>query len=337
MAQCHLYGWVRLFFVCLSSLALLSGCQPLGILNGGLNVSDISIGDEISIGTDSIGDDVSIAEIVDGSQVTRAQTSSRNEYTLSYARFNVQDDLGYDDTYLDDDYADEYGLNEEEDSRRFLEEFERTHMVHRRAIFDIRGGALFPIDPDIDPSFQFGFTAEIEAYKNLYLGLSFDYSNQGIGKTASDLLSQFNAGMSAAAQAAAAQLDPEQWYEDLDRYSILFLFDYDTPIIENNDIALHFRGGVGLGVILIDGDPVENTFALDVESRLYANFLARPKIGLHLTFLEYFTTFFEVAYDFVPEDALTVEGTFFGSSRTKIEGDVDFSGFGVFGGFGFIW
>ena len=83
MAQCHLYGWVRLFFVCLSSLALLSGCQPLGILNGGLNVSDISIGDEISIGTDSIGDDVSIAEIVDGSQVTRAQTSSRNEYTLS--------------------------------------------------------------------------------------------------------------------------------------------------------------------------------------------------------------------------------------------------------------
>jgi hypothetical protein len=332
MAQCHLNGWVRLFFVCLSSLALLSGCQPLGIVSDRLDFAGLSIG-EVSM---------------DDGDVAPVQTSALNDFTLSAARLNfgVDDDYA-DDNYRDEDYSDEdysdddysdddYGWSEDEEDKKFLEDFERSHMVHRRAIFDVRGGGFFPIDPDMEAGFALGFTAEIEVYKNLYFGIGFDYSSQDVAETASDVLNQFNDG-DPAAEASAAKLDPEQWFEDMERYSLLFLFDYDFPIVENEDISLVFRGGVGLGVVVIEGNPVSNTFALDIEARTYANFQARPKVGLHLTFLENFTTFVEVAYDYIPEDALTIEGTFFKGKRTKLLGDVDFSGIAIFGGFGIIW
>ena len=47
--------------------------------------------------------------------------------------------------------------------------------------------------------------------------------------------------------------------------------------------------------------------------------------------------FVEAAYDWVPEGNLTVEGDLFNSRRTKIQGDVDFSGLNLLGGFAFTW
>ena len=46
--------------------------------------------------------------------------------------------------------------------------------------------------------------------------------------------------------------------------------------------------------------------------------------------------FVEASYDFIPKDKLVVDGAFF-TRRTKVDKDVDFSGFNLGGGLSINW
>ena len=296
MAQCHVMGWVGLLLFVFSTL--LAGCQQSGELRDTVPGNSHDVSGELSSNSDFESDSLRSIE--------------------------------------DDDFSDEDDFvwrQEEEEHRRFLEEFERTTMVHRRANLDLRLGGFFPVDSDFNTSLSLGFTGEIEVYKNLYLGLSVDYTDMDVDETIADVLGSAISDPSVAASLPG--LDAEQWYEGFDRYSVLFLFDRDVPIVQSDEHDLMFRWGLGLGVVIMDGEIAKDAFAqgLDVDGRTYVNFLARPKIGLHYRFFENYLAFLALGYDFVPEDSLTVN---LNSSRTKL-GDVDASGFTIFSGLGFTW
>ena len=44
-----------------------------------------------------------------------------------------------------------------------------------------------------------------------------------------------------------------------------------------------------------------------------------------------------VSYDFVPESKVTVDGDLFDGKRTRVRGDVQFSGLNLGGGLSFTW
>ena len=292
MAQCHVMGWVGLLLFVFSTL--LAGCQQMGELRDTVPGNSHDVSGERSSGSDFESDSFRSIE--------------------------------------DDDFSDEDDFvwrQEEEEHRRFLEEFERTTMVHRRANLDLRLGGFFPVDSDFNTSLSLGFTGEIEVYKNLYLGLSFDYADMDVDSVSEEEVKNGTLPTGTGAR------NPERWFERFDRYSFLFLFDRDVPIVQSDEHDLMFRWGLGLGVVIMDGE-IASIFpeqGLDVDGRTYVNFLARPKIGLHYRFFENYLAFLALGYDFVPEDSLTVN---INSNRTKL-GDVDASGFTIFSGLGFTW
>jgi len=257
--------------------------------------------------------------VLGNSHDVSGELTSSSDFESDSLRSIEDDDFGDDDDFV--------WRQEEEEHRRFLEEFERTTMVHRRTNFDLRLGGFFPVDSDFNTSLSLGFTGEIEVSKNLYFGLSFDYADMDVDSVSVEEV---------AILTGAAAGDTERWFERFDRYSLLFLFDRDVPIVQSDEHDLTFRWGLGLGVVVMDGE-IASVFpeqGLDVDGRTYVNFLARPKIGLHYKFLENYLAFLALGYDFVPEAAMTVN---IQSSRTKVEGDVDASGFTIFSGLGFTW
>lgn len=222
-----------------------------------------------------------------------------------------------------------------ESDEEMLARTARERMLHRRAIVEVKGGATIPLDPDFEVGSTVGVKGEMEVFKNLYLGLEFDYVNQGVETTIDDILQDFVAG-SPAAENAARSAEPEQWFEEFDRYNILFLFDYDVPLWDSDRAAM-FRFGVGLGAVIVTGDTVSTAFADEIDSRVFGQFLARPSVGFRIPIVENLLFFTEASLDLVPEDTLTIDGRLVGGRRTKFDDDVTFSTFNIGGGLSVTW
>ncbi|MBI4586877.1 MAG: hypothetical protein HY717_22920 [Planctomycetes bacterium] len=211
---------------------------------------------------------------------------------------------------------------------------EASQMLHRRFNVEIRGEAFVPINSNLNIGGGVGVKAEMEAFKNLYLGLGFDYIRQLVDETVADMLARFPGDPNA--QNEAINADPEQWLESLDRYNILFLYDYDVPLWEGKH-PLIFRHGVGLGAVLINGQEVPGgTFAQTPEVRLFTQFLARPSVGFRWPIIDNLLIFVEASFDWVPVQNLTVDGATF-TRRAKVDGQVEFSGFNLGGGLTVSW
>ncbi len=212
---------------------------------------------------------------------------------------------------------------------------EASQMLHRRFNLEIRGEAFVPLNSNLNVGGGIGVKAEMEAVKNLYLGLGLDYIRQTVDETVADMQARFNAG-DPNAQGDAENAKPEQWLESLERYNILFLYDYDIPLWEGKH-PLIFRHGVGLGAVFINGEEVRRgTFAQNPEVRLFTQFLARPSVGLRWSIIDNLLIFLEASFDWVPRQNLTVDGATF-TRRAKVDGEVDFSGFNLGGGLTVSW
>ena len=220
------------------------------------------------------------------------------------------------------------------DADEIIERSEREEMLHVHGIVDLKGSAFIPFDSDYDVGAGIHVKGQLEVAKNLYLGVELGYVYQEVDETASDVLDAFTAGDPGQA-AAAADLDPEQWMERFDRWNILFVFDYDIPLTDGDaPVNPLFRFGLGLGATIIDGKPDKNAFAPSVDSRIFAQFLARPSVQFRIPIVDFCLFFIDASVDFVPVDKMTID---LGGQRTKIDEDVYFSGFNLGGGFSFTW
>ena len=196
-------------------------------------------------------------------------------------------------------------------------------MLHQRAQFDLRFGAAIPVESDFDTDFAIGTKFGLEVFKNLFMGLSFSYSNH-----------ELNNDLPAFADTIDATAS--QHYEEFDRYSILAQFDYDVPLTTtSSDLgAWTFRVGLGGGLLIIDGDvnPVLKPTVEEIVT-LYTVVL-RPAVELRWKLLEHGHVFAGVSYDWVPEDRIEQKTL---GEREKIRADIDFDAVNIGAGFSFEW
>jgi len=210
-------------------------------------------------------------------------------------------------------------------------------MMHRRARVELLGGAFFPIGNGFssllgytddstnhfEVSAMAGLRGDIEVSKNVFLGLSFDWSHYEVDQGVSDILSD----------PSSATLD--QWFESLERYTVLATFEYDTTLARSflkEEKPLIFRVGLGLGGAIIDpllDDSLRSTF----RCHTFGAAVARPYVVFE--WKPYKNTFFFLgtAFDWVyyPNDVEMM----IGHDSYNTSGDIDFSAVSLTGGIGF--
>lgn len=198
-------------------------------------------------------------------------------------------------------------------------------MLHRRWQLEIKGQAAIPTGFfhsngfDVGPSA--GFKASIEMEKNLFIGVDFDWANweqkDGVGSGFSDPASLVNA-------------EPDQLFEDLDRYNVLLAIDYDWTLAKNvvtKGDALKWRLGVGMGGTLIDGRVDEEledqvkAAGSDIDIVPYVGFCARVGTGLRWQATDQVIFFAQAAYDFVYPFEMQIR---LDRSRSEVDEGIDF-------------
>src|SRR5262245_10527162 len=206
-----------------------------------------------------------------------------------------------------------------------------SQMLHRRWQLELRGGLKAPAPIVESNEFEtgplLGVKADIEVTKNLFFGLTFDWTYQGVDQGVSTLVDD---------PRALAGATPDQLFDHIHRYNLLANFDYDVVLVPDTigpNRPLIFRFGAGLGAVLVNGieDP-QTTF--DIEP--YYGFLARPAVGLRWQFLDSMLLFGELSYDFVAPYSIDAKfQTSSGSDRAKVDGDIDFSAVNLIAGLAF--
>jgi len=202
------------------------------------------------------------------------------------------------------------------------ESVSETEMLQLRAQFEGTMGAVMPVG-HFEWGPAAGAKAAFEAAKNVYWGIGFDWSHQTVSE-----------GISSLSQPDLKQVDPDQWYADMDRYNIFGSLDYDMPITRNcigKDMPLFLRLGASMGMSIVQGsaDPVISRSGYTILPS-YA-FLFRPGIGLRWQVHKHIVLTFLTGYDLLYPQQTDVRGPD-GKTQT-LSGDISFSTFFVRGGF----
>ncbi len=230
------------------------------------------------------------------------------------------------------------GFETEEQIRDHLE---KTQLLHRRAKVELKGGGAIPFDSDMEPGPAFGIKASMEAYKNLFFGFEYGYSNHEVDETLEDFQRVFNVNPGLGEQ-LAADADPEQYFEEFDRHNFLLTFDYEIPLGDGWGLYTPiFRAGAGIGATIVIGDEVpDGTLADETDARIFGNFLFKPSVGIDFPIHENVRLFAEVNADVIPDGKLTIKTNLSqgGSQRrTRIDDSVNFSSVSFFGGVTITW
>jgi hypothetical protein len=208
-----------------------------------------------------------------------------------------------------DDFGEELGETEITE-----ESVGREQMLKRRTQVELRAGVVSPIESNLDPGGGVGIKGEIETFKNLYFGLSFDFAHLESDEQISDNVQ--NANVSALLNA-----DPTELFESLDRYNILALFDYDVPLVKN----FSFRFGVGAGLAIITFDEGKNSDVFlggyDVEP--FYSFVLRPAIDFRLQVWEHGYVAVGASFDFLPSGKIEIKPG--DEDRSEVDESVNFS------------
>ena len=189
-----------------------------------------------------------------------------------------------------------------------VESVQKAEMMHRRAQAEFRLGPSFPFDladPGRDPHTKIGIAGggklQLETAKNIYMGLSVDWTDNVV---------EANTG------GIGEQIFAVRGY---DRLSVLGTLDYDIPLTEDPGQraglrsgpldGLLLRMGVGIGMTVIDF----NTLPSFQQNPLFGKIedvyqiMIRPSIGLRLPVSENLLIFSELSYDIVPERRIAFE------------------------------
>ena len=191
------------------------------------------------------------------------------------------------------DVSDDFGEvlpNQEEIT---VESVQNKEMLHQRAQVEFRLGPAFAFDlfdPGRDPHTDVGILGggklQLETAKNIYMGLSVDWTDA--------IVEQNTAGL-------GEQIFAVKGY---DRLSVLGTIDYDIPINDNPD-GLILRLGMGVGMCFVDFNSAPN-FANDTIEDIY-QIMFRPSIGLRYPVSEHLLLFSELTYDIVPERTMATQ------------------------------
>ena len=191
------------------------------------------------------------------------------------------------------DVSDDFGEvlpNQEEIT---VESVQSKEMLHQRAQAEFRLGPAFAFDlfdrgrdPHTDVGILGGGKLQLETAKNIYMGLSVDWTDA--------LVEQNTAGL-------GEQIFAVRGY---DRLSVLGTIDYDIPINDNPD-GLILRLGMGVGMCFVDFNSAPN-FANDTIEDIY-QIMFRPSIGLRYPVSEHLLLFSEFTYDIVPERTMATQ------------------------------
>lgn len=216
-----------------------------------------------------------------------------------------------------DDFGDPIAWEEDVDEKEFL----RTYMTHRRAQGEVRGTLGVPLDGAFELAYGAGGKFEIEIFKDLYTGLEVDYIVQEVN--------------SASGLGGLAGREAVDFYDALERYNVLVVFDYDFPLaVPTDDIGeLTIRVGLGLGVTMIQGD--ENQSALqEFDLETVYSFLARPTVEARWRVWEHGHVVAGIGYDFVAANHIEIDTA---GDRREVDGDIQFDTLNLFLGFAFEW
>ena len=178
-----------------------------------------------------------------------------------------------------------------------VESVQKAEMMHRRAQAEFRLGPSFPFDladPGRDPHTKIGIAGggklQLETAKNIYMGLSVDWTDNVV---------EANTG------GIGEQIFAVRGY---DRLSVLGTLDYDIPLTEDSD-GLLLRMGVGIGMTVIDFNTLPNFQQNPLFGKIedVYQIMIRPSIGLRLPVSENLLIFSELSYDIVPERRIAFE------------------------------
>jgi hypothetical protein len=168
-----------------------------------------------------------------------------------------------------------------------VESVQKAEMMHTRAQAEFRLGPSFPFDlfdPGRDPYTKIGIAGggklQLETAKNIYMGLSVDWTDNLVEDQPTGLNEQIFA------------------VRGYDRLSVLGTIDYDIPITEDSE-GLMLRMGMGIGMTFIDFNTGPTFNGVKVEDIYQIMF--RPSIGLRMPVSENLLLFSELSYDIVPE------------------------------------
>ncbi len=191
------------------------------------------------------------------------------------------------------DVSDDFGEvlpNQEEIT---VESVQNKEMLHQRAQAEFRLGPAFAFDlfdPGRDPHTDVGILGggklQLETAKNIYMGLSVDWTDAVVEQNTSGLGEQIFA------------------VKGYDRLSVLGTIDYDIPINDNPD-GLILRLGMGVGMCFVDFNSAPN-FSNDTIEDIY-QIMFRPSIGLRYPVSEHLLLFSELTYDIVPERTMATQ------------------------------
>ena len=191
------------------------------------------------------------------------------------------------------DVSDDFGEvlpNQEEIT---VESVQNKEMLHQRAQVEFRLGPVFAFDlfdPGRDPHTDVGILGggklQLETAKNIYMGLSVDWTDAVVEQNTSGLGEQIFA------------------VKGYDRLSVLGTIDYDIPINDNPD-GLILRLGMGVGMCFVDFNSAPN-FSNDTIEDIY-QIMFRPSIGLRYPVSEHLLLFSELTYDIVPERTMATQ------------------------------
>ena len=174
-----------------------------------------------------------------------------------------------------------------------VESVQNKEMLHNRAQAEFRLGPAFAFDlfdPSRDAHTNTGILAggklQLETAKNIYMGLSVDWTDAVVEQNTGGL---------------GEQIFAVQGY---DRLSVLGTLDYDIPLNDNPD-GLILRLGMGVGMCFVDFNSAPN-FSNDTIEDIY-QIMFRPSIGLRYPVSEHLLIFSELTYDIVPERTMATQ------------------------------
>ena len=191
------------------------------------------------------------------------------------------------------DVSDDFGEvlpNQEEIT---VESVQNKEMLHQRAQAEFRLGPAFAFDlfdpgrnPHTDVGIQGGGKLQLETAKNIYMGLSVDFTDALVAGNTGTIDEQIFA------------------VKGYDRLSVLGTVDWDIPVTANPD-GLILRLGLGIGMCVLDFTPADGwDVAADGKIEDIYQIMFRPTIGLRYPVSEHLLLFSELNYDIVPERSM---------------------------------
>ena len=183
------------------------------------------------------------------------------------------------------DVSDDFGEvlpNQEEIT---VESVQNKEMLHQRAQAEFRLGPAFAFDlfdPGRDPHTDVGILGggklQLETAKNIYMGLSVDWTDNVVEANTSGIGEQIFA------------------VRGYDRLSVLGTLDYDIPLTEDSD-SLLLRMGMGIGMTFIDFNTLPSFTSNPQFGKIedLYQIMFRPSIGLRLPVSENLLLFSELS------------------------------------------